>query len=611
MDISLYLVMAVPVAGGALLVALLLYAHSRRVFARFANGVFHSAASTIMAMALIAAAVIGTWGYEAARHIMRAEMTLSLDSIATIIQQQIELEVVRAVDRLEGLAKAAAPALQPGGDLKDLAGDLQAIQDFSPRYLEIDAIDSRGTLVASSEVDPKAQPHPYRIATAFNLDGKNFVSEATSSPTYKRVVVYIGVPVRNASGAVVGALGTVFDLQTVFDEVIEATKFNQSGYAVVVGGDGRILADPDHARIGADASSYPAVLAARQQRSGQLVAANSSGELRQFFYRQITNPQTVDARPWVLLTEIDEAEALKPLVELRDELAAGVGVLIVISLIIAWSAARSLGRPISTLEDVAGSIEAGDFTRSSRLTGQDAFSRLGGAFDRMTKGLQERDRVKDVFGRYIAKQAAEVLLKGPLDLGGEAKRVTILFSDIRGFSTMAETMTPEQIVTFLNAYFSEMVDAVMEQEGMLDKFIGDGLMAVFGSFGDQPDHARRAVVASLRMKALLGKINGDRATAGKAPIEIGIGIHTDEVIVGSIGSKQRLEFTHIGDGVNTASRVQALNKEYHTTILITGATFEALGGEFLARRIAEVTLRGKSKSLPIYEVVSSGSTVRG
>ena len=168
-------------------------------------------------------------------------------------------------------------------------------------------------------------------------------------------------------------------------------------------------------------------------------------------------------------------------------------------------------------------------------------------------------------------------MAGPLDLGGEAKRVTILFSDIRGFTTMAETMTPEQVVTFLNAYFSEMVDAVLDQGGMLDKFLGDGLMAVFGSFGDQPDHARRAVVAALRMKALLAKINGERAIAGKPPVAIGIGIHTDEVIVGSIGSKQRLEFTHIGDGVNTASRVQALNKDYHTTILVTGATYDEAG----------------------------------
>jgi len=168
-------------------------------------------------------------------------------------------------------------------------------------------------------------------------------------------------------------------------------------------------------------------------------------------------------------------------------------------------------------------------------------------------------------------------------------------------------MTPEQVVTFLNAYFSEMVDAVMEQGGILDKFLGDGLMAVFGSFGDQPDHARRAVTASLRMKALLAKINGERGIAGKPPIAIGIGIHTATVIVGNIGSKQRLEFTHVGDGVNTASRVQALNKDFHTTILVTGDTLAELGGEFDSRLIDQVTLRGKAQSLPIHEVLSASS----
>lgn len=602
--------MAVPVAGGALLVALLLYGHSRRFFSRFPNGVFLSVAATIMTVALIAAAVIGTWGYEAARRIMRAELTTSLDSIASIIQQQIDLEVQRGIERMAGLAKASAPALKPGGDLKDLTSSLRAIQDFNPHYLELDVIDGHGRIVASSDEDPAIRPAPDRIATAFNLDGKTFVSDPRPSADYKREVVYLGVPIKDASGTVVGALASVFDLQSVFEEVIKAAKFNESGYAVVVGGNGHIIAHPDAAQVGRDVSSYPAVIEGFKRASGEVVATNAAGKLRRFMYRQMRNPQTIDPKPWVLLTEINESEALKPLVQLRDELAAGVAILLVISLIIAWSAARALGRPIHVLEDVARAIEGGDLTRTPQLSGRDAFSRLSGALDRMTKGLQERDRVKDVFGRYIARQAADQLLKGPLDLGGEAKRVTILFSDIRGFTSMAETMTPEQVVRFLNEYFSEMVDAVMEHEGMLDKFLGDGLMAVFGSFGDQPDHARRAVLASLRMKALLAKINGERAMAGKPAIEIGIGIHTDDVIVGSIGSKQRLEFTHIGDGVNTASRVQALNKEYQTTILITGATYDALKGEFHARPVAEVTLRGKKKSLPIYEVISSVTTIQ-
>ena len=114
-----------------------------------------------------------------------------------------------------------------------------------------------------------------------------------------------------------------------------------------------------------------------------------------------------------------------------------------------------------------------------------------------------------------------------------------------------------------------MVDAVFEHDGVLDKFIGDGMLAVFGSLDEEPDHARRAVRAALRMKALLAKINGERAMAGQLPIAIGIGIHTDDVIVGNIGSRKRLEYTVIGDGVNTCSRVEALNKEFGTTILIT------------------------------------------
>jgi class 3 adenylate cyclase len=601
--------MAVPLTGGAVLVALLLFAHSRRYFARFPNGVFLSAAATIMAVALIAAAVIGTWGFGAARRIMRAELTISLDSIASIIQQQIDLEVQRGVDRLSGLAQAAAPALKPGGDLKDLTSSLQAIQQFNPHYLELDVMDGSGRLVASSQEDPAARPAPIRIATAFNLDGKPFVSEPRRSKDYGREVISLGVPVKDAAGAVIGALGATFDLQAVFEEVIRAARFNESGYAVVVGSNGHILAHPDASRIDRDISSYPAVIEGMRRGSGEVVAPNATGQMRRFMYRQMRNPQTIDPKPWLLLTEIDEAEALKPLLQLRDELLAGVIVILIISLVIAWSAARSLGRPMTALGDVAHAVEGGDLTRTAHLPGRDAFSRLGAAIDQMIKGLQERDRVKDVFGRYIAKQAAERLLSGPLDLGGETKRVTILFSDIRGFTSMAETMRPEQVVAFLNEYFSEMVDAVLEQEGMLDKFLGDGLMAVFGSFGDQPDHARRAVLAGLRMKSLLAKINGERAMRGQSAVAIGIGIHTDDVIVGNIGSKLRLEFTHIGDGVNTASRVQALNKEYHTTILVTGATYDLLGSEFAAKPIAEVTLRGKTKSLPIYEILSSGAPV--
>ena len=175
---------------------------------------------------------------------------------------------------------------------------------------------------------------------------------------------------------------------------------------------------------------------------------------------------------------------------------------------------------------------------------------------------------------------------------------------------MSEQMTPAQVVTFLNDYFSEMVDAVFEQNGMLDKFLGDGLMAVFGAFGDATDHPRRAVLAALRMKALLAKINGERAMSGKPAIAIGIGIHSDDVIVGNIGSRKRLEFTVVGDGVNVSSRLQALNKELGTTILVSETTFEAVKDEFECRQMPEPALRGKRKELRLYEVLSVKASVQ-
>ena len=218
-----------------------------------------------------------------------------------------------------------------------------------------------------------------------------------------------------------GALGAVFDIQTVFEDVVRATKFNGSGYAVIVNGDGHIRAHGSQARQW-DISHYPAVVKAETTDSGELVAPNAAGQVRRFMFRQLKNPQTVDPKPWILLTEINESEALRPLAQLRDELYAGVAVMLALGLGIAWSAAKSHAKPLLRLEEMAHAIEAGDFTRKSQLEGRDAFARLGVALDSMTKGLQERDHVKNVFGKFIAKQAADRILKEPLVRGGGEER---------------------------------------------------------------------------------------------------------------------------------------------------------------------------------------------
>jgi adenylate cyclase len=373
---------------------------------------------------------------------------------------------------------------------------------------------------------------------------------------------------------------------------------------VLVSEDGRILAHPDPKRIHEDISSYPAVQMALQGQQGLTRMTNKAGQTRLFFYRAMKGPATVNPQWLVLLTEMSESEAEAPLRILRQRFLLGMGVLAIACLIIAQQLSLYIRRPLHELVDMVEKIEKGDLTVHFRDFGSDAVGRLGNALNKMVHGLLERDKVKELFGRYVTTQVSEEVLKGQVDLGGESKRVTILFSDIRDFTTMSEHMAPSQVVSFLNNYFSEMVEAVFEQGGVLDKFMGDGMMAVFGSLGNIPDHPRRAVMAALRMKALLAKINGERNMSGIPPIQIGIGIHTDEVIVGNIGSRKRLEYTVIGDGVNTSSRVQSLNKEFGTTILITETTYEAVKDIFECRSMPAAPLKGKTKPIQFYEVVS-------
>ncbi len=383
-----------------------------------------------------------------------------------------------------------------------------------------------------------------------------------------------------------------------------SAQFGESGYIVLVNHDGLILAHPDRARTKENVSMYRAVQAGLKGESGSLVDLNRAGQKRLFFYRPVKGLGTINPRPMVLISEIDENEALSPFHSFRFKLVLGTGLIGLACLVIAQQLSRYIKRPIQELLHMVEQVQAGDLSVRAHAHGRDEIGQLGAALNGMVEGIQERDMIKEIFGRYVTTQVSEEVLKGNVKLGGESRRVTILFSDIRNFTAMAEGMEPTLVVDFLNDYFSEMVEAVFEYGGVLDKFMGDGMLAVFGSFGDEPDHARRGVMAALRMKALLGKINGKRSIIGKAPINIGVGIHTDEVIVGNIGTYRRLEYTVIGDGVNTTARLESLNKEFGSTILISSSTYEEVSDLFECRLMPEAQIRGKANAMKIYEVLS-------
>lgn len=220
---------------------------------------------------------------------------------------------------------------------------------------------------------------------------------------------------------------------------------------------------------------------------------------------------------------------------------------------------------------------------------------------------RDKRQVKKLFSRYVSKDVYEQLVANPslAALGGARRHMTVLFSDIRGFTTMSEQGTPEDVVSQLNELFSRMVKVVFDHHGTVDKFVGDMIMALYGAPLDDDDHAEHAVQTALAMITALQQMNREWAAAGRPQLDIGIGINTGDMIAGNVGSETIMSYTVIGDAVNLGARLESLNKEYGTRIIISDATRERLKGRYDIHPLGEVIVKGKSTSVAIYEVKST------
>jgi adenylate cyclase len=278
-----------------------------------------------------------------------------------------------------------------------------------------------------------------------------------------------------------------------------------------------------------------------------------------------------------------------------------------LSIMFIYLFSKTISVPLRRLTRAAGQIEQGRYEIDLKAKSRDEIGVLTHSFVEMGKGLAERERLKDSFGRFTNKAIAERAMRGELALGGETKNATIFFSDIRSFTAISEKMEPDEVVVFLNDYMTRMVSCVNRTGGVVDKFIGDAVMAVWGapmSAGSPTEDAFACVKAALMMRTALQEFNIGRGGAKKPIIKIGCGINTGPIVAGQIGSTERMEYTVIGDAVNLASRTEALNKPLGTDILITENTWNLIGHHLITEEMPPVSVKGKEKPVRMFAVVN-------
>jgi adenylate cyclase len=277
-------------------------------------------------------------------------------------------------------------------------------------------------------------------------------------------------------------------------------------------------------------------------------------------------------------------------------------VLLAAAALLAIQVARSLSRPLRALAAHTEEVARGEYTHRLQLDRVDEIGQLATSFNRMIEGLAERDQVRDLLDKNLSPEIAAELMSGGHHLGGEERDVTMLFVDLRNFTRLSQSMPPPAVLALLNRYFDRMSGIVEIYLGVVDKYMGDAVMALFGAPVAHPSHADSAMLAALEMKSALVRLNAELATEGQAKLAFGIGINTAKVIAGNIGSSRRLNYSVLGDGVNIAARLQDLTRmsQYKADILVSAATLAAATRQYIVRPLGAAPVRGRDEPVEIF-----------
>ena len=277
---------------------------------------------------------------------------------------------------------------------------------------------------------------------------------------------------------------------------------------------------------------------------------------------------------------------------------------IVYALVTGWMIIKLVNEPVRQLRHAAMQVAQNNLDIRVNLTRADEFGHLIERMNLMIAGLREREALQETFGRHVGREAAKQIMQQESALVGAEQTITAMFVDVRNFTEHSSRHTPQEVVTVLNIFFREAVDRVESHGGMVNKFLGDGFMALFGIGVEGPNHAQQAVDAGLAMLACVDETAAELEAAGWPELAIGIGINTGPAIVGSIGSPKRQEYTAIGDTINVASRVESLTKSLGHPLLVTETTHIMLDDGGNIQQLPPQPVKGKGEPLRVFAIES-------
>lgn len=449
---------------------------------------------------------------------------------------------------------------------------------------------------------PKELRRPLWSEPYYDEGGGNIVMSTFSAPFYRE---------KEGRKEVWGVATADISLMAL-EELVASAKIYQTGYAFLISQNGRFLTHPDKNLI-------------MRQSMFSLAVSKNDPYLRRLGRDMIRGGQgfvpvndfTSGKKSWMYFTPLSNSGMTLGVIFPEEELFAnarrlsqrltiigfvGLAFLgVVITLL-----SRSITKPLRTLAETTAALGHGDFSVTVPETGAKEIKQLAHSFNelglQLTDYMEKRDFIRDTFGRYVTQEVVKQLLEseGALALGGETREVTLLFSDLRGFTALTAEMDPEQVITFLNRYLERMIEVLIDYRAVIDEIMGDGILAFFGAPEPLEDHPARAVACALAMQGAMEEINAANAADGMPHLEMGIAVNTGTVVVGNIGSEKRTKYSVVGADVNFASRIES----YATggQVLIGPATHWRIRDIIDVGEVIHAEMKGVPEPATLYEV---------